>query len=555
MLRQIHIRDFAIVDAVDLELETGMTALTGETGAGKSILLDALGLCLGDRADPTALPDQAERAEIVVTFEITDNAPARRWLEEQALEGEDECVLRRVIQRSGRSQSWINGRPAPLQSLAELGEHLVDIHGQHAHQSLLRRDAQRETLDAFGDHAGALAPVSATHRELRELREEMRRLQGGSEGLEDRLDLLRFQVNELEALGMSAEDIREVDTERRRLASAGDTIERCQRALSVLYEGEPSTQGQLSGVIRGLSERIDLSPQLAGAHDLFSEALVQIEEGCNNLRHFTDSLEVEPGRLEWVEERLATITDLARKHRCDPEALPKRLEALRGEMQALENAGDRLAELEARLREAGRRYREAAAVLSEARHQAAAALSGEVTTLIHELGMPGGELSIAVEHDADGKAAAHGLDEVRFDVRTNPDQRLAPLAKVASGGELSRIGLALQVATAHVARIPTLVFDEADTGIGGAVAEVVGRKLRKLGAHHQVLCVTHLAQVAAQAQHQHKVAKGLKAGRTRTRITTLRANDRTEEIARMLGGVEITDNTLNHARERLAGAG
>jgi DNA repair protein RecN (Recombination protein N) len=555
MLRQIHIRDFAIVDAVDLELEAGMTALTGETGAGKSILLDALGLCLGDRADTSALPEQAERAEVVVTFDVGDNPPAHRWLVEQALDAEHECVLRRVIQRSGRSQSWINGRPAPLQSLAELGEHLVDIHGQHAHQSLLRRDAQRDTLDAFGVHAAAQAPVAETYRELRSLREEMRRLQGGSEGLDDRLDLLRFQVSELEALGMSADDIRELDAEQRRLASAGDTIERCQRALSVLYEDEPSAQALLSGVLRDLADRTDLSPELASAHDLFSEALVQVEEGCNSLRHFIDGMEVEPGRLEWVEERLATVTDLARKHRCDPEALPERLEALRAELEALENAGERLAELDRLLASMDARYREAATALSAARRDAAATLGAEVTALMHELGMPGGELIIAVEHDADGAPSAHGLDQVRFDVRTNPDQRPAPLARVASGGELSRIGLALQVATAHVTHIPTLIFDEADTGIGGAIAEVVGRKLRTLGSHHQVLCVTHLPQVAAQAHHQLKVAKGMEAGRTRTRISRLQSDERTREIARMLGGVEITDNTLNHAREMLARAG
>ncbi len=555
MLRHIHIRDFAIVDAVDLELDAGMTALTGETGAGKSILLDALGLCLGDRADTAAVPDHAERAEIVVGFDIEDNAAARAWLAEQALESGTECLLRRVVQRSGRSQSWINGRPVPLQSLAELGAYLVDIHGQHAHQSLLRRDAQREIVDAFGGHAAALAEVARHAGEVRRLRDQVRSLQGGDEDVANRIDLLRFQIGELDALGLTVEGIRELDTEQRRLASAGDTIERCQAALAALYDDDRSAQARLGGAIRDLAERVDLAPELAAAHDLFNEALVQIEEGCNSLRHFADSLDVEPGRLEYLEQQLGTVTDLARKHRCPPEELPARLERLREELDQLEHAGERLLTLERDLVTALTGYREAAQELSTARAETATTLAAEVSTLMAELGMAGGELRIAVQHDSEGAPSANGSDEVRFDVRTNPDQRPAPLARVASGGELSRIGLALQVATADVARIPTLIFDEADTGIGGAVAEVVGRKLRALGGRYQVLCVTHLPQVAAQAQHQLKVAKTVAKGQTSTHIDVLEPATRAEEIARMLGGVEITANTLNHAREMLERAG
>lgn len=555
MLRHIHIRDFAIVDSLDLELAEGLTALTGETGAGKSILLDALGLCLGDRADTGALPDGADRAEIIASFDIDDNPPARDWLAEQALDADGECIIRRVLQRSGRSQAWINARPAPLQSLAELGAHLVDIHGQHAHQSLMRRDTQRETLDAFGRDDEALAAVAAKAGDIRALRRSMRELSGGQEGVESRIDLLRYQVSELEALDMDAEAILELDAEQRRLASAGETLEICQRGVATLYEDEHAACSALGAVISSLSGRTDLSPDLATAHELFSEALVNIEEGCNSLRHFADSLEVEPGRLDWVEAQLGTITDLARKHRCRPEHLPERLAAFSAELEDLASAGERLAGMEQALESAFADYREAAARLSRHRTKAAAQLQAEVTRLMGELGMPGGALEIVVRHDPQAPPSPHGLDEVQFQVRTNPDQRFAPLNKVASGGELSRIGLALEVATAHVTRIPTLIFDEADTGIGGAVAEVVGRKLRDLGTHHQVLCVTHLPQVAAQANHQLRVSKHLVEGRTRTTIDDLDRDERTQELARMLGGMEITDNTLDHAREMLERGG
>lgn len=555
MLRHIHIRDFAIVDNLDLELEDGLTALTGETGAGKSILLDALGLCLGDRADTGALPDGVERAEIVASFDIDDNAPAREWMAEQALDGDGECIVRRMVQRSGRSQAWVNGRPAPLQSLAELGGLLVDIHGQHAHQSLMRRDTQRETLDAFGRADEALATVAEEAAAIRELERSMRELSGGQEGVDERIDLLRYQVAELEALDLDAEAIRDLDAEQRRLGSAGETLELCQRGVTALYEDEASAYSLLGGIVASLAERTDLSPDLAGAHELFSEALVNIDEGCNNLRHYADSLDVEPGRQEWVEERIATLADLARKHRCRAEELPERLHTLNGELDDLASAGDRLAAMEQQLEAALARYREAAAALSRQRTEAAERLQGQVSRLMEELGMTGGALRIVVRHDPEGRPATHGLDDVRFEVRTNPDQRFGSLSKVASGGELSRIGLALEVATAHVTRIPTLIFDEADAGIGGAVAEVVGRKLRELGAHHQVLCVTHLPQVAAQAHHQLRVSKGIDDGRTRTTIDTLAADERTQEIARMLGGMKITDNTLDHAREMLERSG
>lgn len=555
MLRHIHIRDFAIIDEVDLELAPGMTALTGETGAGKSILLDALGLCLGDRADTSAVPEQAERSEIHVSFDVAANPGARDWLAEQALDAGDDCVLRRVIQRSGRSQSWINGRPVPLQQLDELGGLLVEVHGQHAHQSLMRADTQRTTLDAFAGHNATLARVRELHAEWRRIGDEIRRLEGGQGDYEDRLELLRYQVRELDELGLDGEGIRELEQEQRRLANAGDILAACQASLAELYDEEPSAQALIGAAQRRLEPLLDADPALQEAHELFAAAQVQLQEGCQSLRHFAENLEMDPERLAWLESRLGELTDLARKHRVEPETLPEQREALRAELEALENAESRLAELQAQREATAEAYREAAAALTESRRAAAERLAAEVGALMRELGMPGGELLIRIEHDADARPAAHGLDDVRFEVRTNPDQRPGPLARVASGGELSRIGLALEVATAHIGRIPSLVFDEADAGIGGAIAEVVGRKLRELGAHHQVLCITHLPQVAAQAHHQLQVEKRLEAGRTRTGVRRLDGDDRTRELARMLGGMEITENTLNHAREMLERAG
>ena len=555
MLRHLYVRDFAIVQELSLELDAGMSALTGETGAGKSILLDAIGLCLGDRADTGAVASDAERSEITAGFDVADNAAAREWLAEHDLAADDDCLLRRVVQRNGRSQGFINGRPVPLQMLDALGRHLVDIHGQHAHQSLLRADPQRELLDAYAGLGGLLEEVAAAHRACRELRAAIAELEGDQDSYQDRLDLLRFQVGELESLALGPDELAELDSEQRRLASAGQLIQACQGALAALYDDDAAAQSLVAGATRRLEAFTEVDPQLADAVRLFGEAEVQLQEGCETLRRFADHLELDPERLAFVEQRLEAVHDMARKYRVRPEELPERLDQLRAELEALDGAGERLAGLRAELGEREQQYAAAAGRLSDARRQAAAELSDKVTTLIRELGMPGGELIVAVEPRPADRPAPHGLDDVRLDVRSNPDRPAGPLAKVASGGELSRIGLALEVATARTARIPTLIFDEADAGIGGGVAEVVGRKLRELGEAHQVLCVTHLPQVAAQAHHQFRVAKQLSDGRTRTSVDPLADTERLEEIARMLGGVEITEHTLNHAREMLARAG
>jgi DNA repair protein RecN (Recombination protein N) len=551
MLSHIHIRNYAIVERLDLEFDAGMSALTGETGAGKSILLDALGLCLGDRAEADAVRPGADKADLSVSFAIEDDSDAARWLDEHELAADGECVLRRVIQAGGRSKGFINGSPVPVQQMRALGEQLVDIHGQHAHQSLFRRDAQRQALDGFGQHDALLNQVGELQRRHAAIAAEIERLEGGQMNYEDRLELLRFQVGELAALNLSAEEIRELDAEQRRLAAAGDLIQTSQAVVAALYEEEGAAHSVLGHASSEIERLLRVDPKLAEAHELINSALIQLEEGCDSLRRYAEGLDIDPERLQWVEQTITTLSDLARKHRVRPEELPAKLAELQSELENLENAEGRLEKLRRELASVDETYRQRAGELSEARRKAAETLAKRVSGFIRELGMPGAQVQIQTEHNAGGKPAAHGLDSVEFLVRTNPGQPMGPLNRIASGGELSRIGLAIQVATANTGRIPTLIFDEADVGIGGGVAEVVGRQLRQLGGSRQVLCVTHLPQVAAQAHHHFKVAKQMTAERTWTEVAPLTEAERVNELARMLGGVEITRQTLDHAQEML----
>ncbi|AGM41007.1 DNA repair protein RecN [Spiribacter salinus M19-40] len=556
MLNEIGIRDFAIIERLELSLSNGLSVLTGETGAGKSILLDALGLCLGDRADTNMVPPHAERSEIHAGFDVSDAPRARDWLEAEDLAEDGECLLRRVIHSNGRSQAWINGRPATRAQLEALGQRLVGIHGQHAHQALARAEVQRRTLDGYAAHPSLLEPVATLHGQWRAIVSERAELAGGSDDHQDRIALLRYQLEELDAAAISEAAFAELEREQRRLAGAEQILGACQRSLDWLYDGDNAAQSLLAAAERELAEHLDTDAALGEATELFATAQVQLQEGCQTLRHFADHLEMDPARLAEVEHQLSTLHDLARKHHVEPEHLAEHAEQLRGELERLESADQRLIELAEAQAQTEKAYREAAEQLTASRQSAADGLMAEVNATLAELGMPGAALLIRVEPDREAEPARHGQDQVRFDVRTNPDQRPGPLNRIASGGELSRIGLALEVATAHTAELPCLIFDEADAGIGGAVAEVVGRKLRALSEHHQVLCITHLPQVASQGRHQLQVEKSQDAeGRTTTQVRHLADSERTEEIARMLGGVEITDQTLSHAREMLERAG
>ena len=559
MLVHLQIRDFAIIDAVELELAGGLTALTGETGAGKSIVVDAVMLALGGRASADSLRHGAERAEITATFDAGDDPAIRRWLEEQAIACEDgELVLRRVIGKDGRSRQYVNGQSLPAQPVRELGELLIDIHGQQEFQSLVRRDAQRQLVDQHGAHEALLAPVAEYAAEWQRLTSERAGLAALARDRGARLELLRYQVGELAALGLAEGEADELLAERNRLANRGRLAEAAQTALSLAWDADGADAHALAArAATQLRSAASLDPRLAEALQAIEQSLLGLREASGLLGAYLETLDADPARQEQVERRVAAIEDLARKHHVTGAELPRKRVELQEQLQALEQSELVLGGLDERIAAARARYDGAAEKLSTARRAVAKRLAGAVTNLMRGLGMQGGKFEITVETAGAQAPMSEGVDRVEFLVTANPGQPVKPVAKVASGGELSRISLAVQVAAAHRHGRSCMIFDEVDAGVGGGVAEIVGRQLRELGDRGQVLCVTHLAQVASQAHHQLRVAK-LTDGRTsRTTVTALGADERVEELARMLGGVEITRKAREHAREmlRTKGAG
>lgn len=552
MLSHIHIRNFAIVDEVDVEFDTGMTALTGETGAGKSILVDALGLVLGDRADSGVIRHGCDRAEISAGFEIGGNAAVTAWLGGRELDMDGECQLRRVINREGRTRGYINGQPSPMQSLRELGEMLVDIHGQHEHQSLLRSGMQRQLLDAFAAHQPLLDKLSAIHDDWKGVDAELQGLFGDDAERDARLDLLRYQQQELQALDLSSEDIDDIDEEHARQANAGRLLEASQRGLQRLDRDEAAAVVSLLGqTLDELGELSELDKGLQETTQLLGEASVLVQEGIESLRQYADRLDIDPQRLQWLEQHIGTLHDLARKHRCTPRELPTVAQRISQELDHIEHAGEYRETLQAKLATLEQTYLDTARQLTSKRRKAAKTFARSITGAMQTLGMSGGVFAVEVRDRADARFSPAGLDDIEFMVSANSGQPPRPLSKVASGGELSRISLSIQVISASSETIPTLIFDEVDSGIGGGVAEIVGQKLRELGSDRQVLCVTHLPQVAALAHQQLQVSKLSGKDTTRTRIRPLNDDERIDELARMLGGVKITAQTREHAREML----
>jgi DNA repair protein RecN (Recombination protein N) len=555
MLTQLYVRDFAIVRELNLSYEPGFTVLTGETGAGKSILIDALALVLGERADSEVIRHGCQRAEVTAGFSLKPSQDAAKWLKENDLFGDQECMLRRVIEVDKASRGFINGRPVPIQMLRELGEHLVDIHGQHEHQSLLRRDSQRQILDDYAELEDTVATLAGYYRETETLRERLASLKQQSADREARIELLRYQVRELEALGLTAEEIPALEEEHARLANGAALIEGVQSLAQAIREDEETAVAQqLTRAISQLEALVSYDPKLAEIVNLLNEASIQIDEAGGRLNHYLDSLDLDPARLQAVERRLATVHDLARKHKVPPEEIPSLHERLRTELNDIENFDTSLGQLEENLGKARAAYLKIAADVSRLRQGAAKKLAKAVTAEMQELGMPGGRFEVVLASLPEGETAAFGLERVEFLVSANPGLPARPLAKVASGGELSRISLALQVVAAGSGRIPTLIFDEVDVGIGGRVAEVVGRKLRALGRSRQVLCITHLAQVAAQGTQHVQVRKHIDGKNTLAEAVPLAERERTMEIARMIGGVEISKQTLAHAKDMLTRA-
>ena len=556
MLIRLQVRDFAIIEAIELELRPGLTVLTGETGAGKSILVDALQLLAGGRGGPEMIRHGAERAEVAATFDL-GKAPAglTRWLEEQSIDSGGELIVRRVVSADGRSRAYLNGQSVPVQLLREAGSILVDIHGQHEFQSLTRAAAQRELLDAFGRLEPLAGQVGIAYRVWREMLERTLELETRARDREAKLDLLKFQVGELQALSLEEGEVARLTEERSRLMNRGRLAEAAQSALAALYQAEDgNAHASVSRALQPLRAGSALDPKLAPVVALAEEAAVQIREAARELERYGESLDLDTQRQHEVERRLAAIEELARKNRVTPLELLPRAAQLAAELEELERAEVDLAVLRKELSAALDRYREQAQALSAKRTAAATVLAKSITKRMQTLGMSGGRLEVDVAQARSTEPAQHGLDDVEFRVSTNPGQPPRALAKIASGGELSRLSLAVQVAgTAQETR--SMVFDEVDSGIGGAVAEIVGRELRALGERSQVLCVTHLPQVASQGHHHLRVAKTTDGKTTRTSLTVLSDEDRVEELARMLGGVDVTSKAREHAREMLQVAG
>jgi DNA repair protein RecN (Recombination protein N) len=549
MLRTLSIRDFVIVDRLDLEFGGGFTVLTGETGAGKSILVDALALVLGERSDAGMVREGCTRAEISAEF-ATDRLPQTvRWLEENDLAEEPgACLLRRVLEAGGRSRAYVNGRPCTLQQIKQLGEQLVDIHGQHEHQSLLRPAAQRVLLDAYAGAEQNAASVAQAWREWQELKHRREQIQRNAQALAAEREHLQWQVQELKRLGFSREEWDTLQAEHKRLAHAAGLMEAADFALEALSEGEGAALAAVNAAVSRLTAAMEYDSGLKEMLDVLEPAQIQIQEAVYALRHYRERLDLDPKRLEEAERRLEAVHGTARKYRVMPDQLPELLAELQGKLEDLAASAnpEELAQREAAARKA---YLAVAGELSSERTRAAKALSERVTQAMQSLAMAGGRFEVALDPVPDG--SAQGLEQVEFLVAAHTGASLRSLAKVASGGELSRISLAIQTATSEVAEVPTLIFDEVDAGIGGRVAEIVGRMLKQLGRKHQVMCITHLAQVAASADHQWQVSKRVANGATRSQVKALDPAERVDEIARMLGGVKITDTTRKHAEEML----
>ncbi|GAB4350921.1 MAG: DNA repair protein RecN [Immundisolibacter sp.] len=554
MLIGLRIDNFAIVEAAELEFERGLTALTGETGAGKSLVVDALLLALGERAGADAIRAGAAQAEVTAMFDVGAAPAAGAWLQEHDLAAGDECVLRRTVRADGRSRSYVNGKPVAAGLLRELGQRLVDIHGQHAYQALLRPAAQRGLLDRYAGAGDRLAEVADAYAAWQAADRALQEAQSNAAGRAERLQLLRFQAQEFEALALAEDEWPQLDAELRRAGHAQTLAEGAAAALQALDDDAAGAHRLLAQAIGQLQRLVNVDARLAEPLALLDAALVPMAEAGSVLRHYLERLEVDPAHLQWLEQRVAAIMTLARKYQTSPDQLPALQASVQAQLAALDDGGSGRAALEQARDAAWRRYQAAATRLTAVRQAAAARLAATVSEAIGGLGMPGARFDVVLLPRGEGEASAQGAERVEFRIQANTGDLWRPLAQVASGGELSRVSLAIQAATLAQGEIPTLIFDEVDVGIGGAVAETVGRLLRRLGQQRQVLCITHLPQVAAQA-HQHlRVSKRADDQRTTTAVEQLAAEARVDELARMLGGLNITERTRAHAAEMLAAA-
>lgn len=552
MLLNLNIINLAVVESLDLDFNAGMSVLTGETGAGKSILLTALGLALGDRADSGYIRPGCKRAEINLEFDLKDAVLARQWLVDNDLDQDDQCFIRRTINQDGRSKAYINNRPVTLQLLQELSEKLVEIHGQHAHLQLLHSDEQRNLFDSYGKHDQLLEQVAETCRQWQQNNDELTVLKQASRDQNEREELLSFQLQELEQLELDDFNYQILTEEHTRLANLGEILATGQTQLDLLDENEHQSVNQMLGHAQTtLSELSELAPELEEISNLLTEAQIQASEASQQLRRFLEAQEADPQRLDWLENQIGVIHNLGRKHQISPEQLPELYQQLSGELDNLKHSSEKIEQLSTAVEQQLVDYQQLSNQLTQQRQLTAVKLQKQITATIAELGMPQGQFEIDITELDNSVPRIYGNDHIGFKVSTNPGLPAKALSKVASGGELSRISLAIQVVTSNDKTIPTMIFDEVDSGIGGGIAEIVGKRLRMLSKNRQVLCVTHLPQVASQSHHHLFVAKHNHTDITASSVTVLDTEQRIAEVARMLGGVNITEQTLAHAQEML----
>jgi len=552
MIVQLSVRQLAVVEDIELELEQGMTSLTGETGAGKSLVVDALGLVLGDRADSKMVRHGSERAEVSASFDISLTPELQQWLIDNELDEEGECNLRRTISKEGRSRAYINGRTVSLTQLRSVSEYTIDIHGQHAHQSLIRPDTQREILDIVADNKALLKQLKTAYKQWFTTKQQLETLKQQNHDQTAHLELLRYQVAELEKYELSEEYIEQLLKEQNRLNHVSQFLSVAESASYQLFDQDPSNvYSTISKLITELEPAADIEPLLTSVSSSLNNILIQLDEANTDLRNYIDSADVDPERLHEVETTVSALHDLARKHQIEIEQLPAHFQALCDELNQISENNESETAISERLANEQKQCLDLCKKISKRRQAAAAPLAKEITQSIQQLAMPAGQIDIRVVANDKKTFSETGYDNVQLLVRTNPGQNLDELGKVASGGELARISLAIQVATAGSRTVPTLVFDEVDVGIGGGVAEIVGKHLRGLAMQRQVICITHLPQVASQAHQQLQVVKTQSSKSTHMEISRLTQQQRIEEIARMLGGVNLTEKTCLHAEEML----
>ncbi len=550
MLRQLVINDLAVIDKLNIDFNSGMTVLTGETGAGKSILLDALGLILGSRADTNIIRGGSDRTDITAIFSISNNTNIIARLNEMEIESDDELFIRRTISKDGRSRAYLNNTPVPVQTLREIGENLIDIHGQHAHQSLSRPKIQRELLDEFGQYDTLLNDVMNTYQEWKQVNLQLQNFKTDGEDFEARLTLLKYQIEELEQLEIGETEYTELNEELKRQSHSQRLLDSCNEILSDLSESESAINDRLSHHQREINELSVIDSSLENISNLLDGATIQLDEASHELRNYVERFDIDAEQMSTIEKRLDKFHDLARKHKVKPETLPTHLTLLMTQLNQLEGGQEQHEFLQQQKIDLTNQYFKLAKQLTKKRNEAAKTISEAVTEKMHELGI-GGKFNIDIEKIEDETLHQFGMDKISFLVSTNPGQPLRPLTKVASGGELSRLSLAIQIIGSKDNGVPTMIFDEVDAGISGGIAEVVGKLLHSLAEHRQIFCVTHLAQVASCGHHHLRVIKTTNADETFTQVVTLDKQDRIDEVARLLAGMEVTNESRANASKML----